>query len=238
MNTKNQIVIAIVCVILGIILSLQYKVFRESLEGTSGNLLKKQSELSNELEKVMKEKKVLVSKLKETEKKLNEIEESASRDNAVIKNLSDTIDKYEILAGMSNVVGEGVEITIDNPPLDQQVNDVNIINSYEEILKLVNELNAAGAEAISINEQRVIGITEIRKAGNFINVNSIPQTNPLIIKAIGNKSSLEGALSFRYGQVTNLRRLGILVDIRTLNEVKIPSYIGKINFKYASTIEE
>ncbi len=238
MKIKNQIVIALVCIVLGIILSLQYKVFRESLEGTSGNLLKKQSELSNELERITQEKKLLTDKLKEKEEELKKIEEAASRDNAVIKNLSDTINRYEILAGMSNVIGEGVEITIDNPPIDQQTTDINIINSYEEILKLVNELNAAGAEAISINEQRVIGITEIRKAGNFINVNSIPQSNPLIIKAIGNKSSLEGALSFRYGQVTNLRRLGILVDIKSLDEVKIPSYIGKINFKYASTSED
>lgn len=238
MKIRNQIAIGIVCVLLGIILALQYKVFQDSLVG-GDSLFKKQTDLTNELFALKEEKQTLILELNKAHDILSEIEESASKDNAIIKNLTDTVHEYEILAGMTEVSGEGVIITIDNPPVDQAtLNDVNIVNQYEQIVKLVNELNASGAEAISINEQRIIALSEIRAAGSSINVNFVPQTTPLVIKAIGKKSALEGALTFRYGQVTLMREASLLVDIKTVDEVIIPRYHGLLNFQYVKTVED
>lgn len=238
MKVKNQIAIGIVCIFLGIILALQYKVFQDSLVG-GDSLFKKQTDLTNELFALKDEKETLINELNDARATLTEIEESASKDNAIIKNLTDTVHEYEILAGMTDVSGEGIIITIDNPPTDQSSqSDVNIVNEYEEIVKLVNDLNAAGAEAISINEQRIIALSEIRAAGSSINVNFIPQTTPFVIKAIGKKSALEGALTFRYGQVTILREASLLVDVKTVDEVFIPRYHGLVNFQYVKTVED
>jgi uncharacterized protein YlxW (UPF0749 family) len=238
MKIKNQIAIGIVCVFLGIIIAMQYKVFQVSLSG-GDSLFKKQTDLTNELFVLREEKDQLNSELNDVRTKLQEIEESASTDNAIIKNLKDDVREYEILAGMTDVVGEGIVITIDNPPNDQSgLTDVSVVNEYDEIVKLVNDLNAAGAEAISINEQRVIAISEIRAAGNSINVNFVPQTAPIVIKAIGKKSALEGAITFRYGQVTKLREASLLVDVKAIDEVLIPRYHGLVNFQYVKTVEE
>ncbi|MCH4890223.1 DUF881 domain-containing protein [Acidaminobacter sp. JC074] len=236
MKIKNQIAIGIVCVALGIILALQYKIFQDSLAG-GDSLFKKQTDLTNELFILKEEKQQLLVELDAARTTLLEIEESASKDNAIIKNLTDTIREYEILAGMTDVSGQGIVVTIDNPPADQNTTDISVVNYYDEVLKLVNDLNAAGAEAISINEQRVIAISEIRAAGNSINVNFVPQTTPLVIKAIGKKDALEGALTFRYGQVTRLREANLLVDVKVLDEVIIPRYHGLINFEYVETIK-
>lgn len=238
MKIKNQIAIGIVCVFLGIIIAMQYKVFQVSLSG-GDSLFKKQTDLTNELFVLREEKDQLNSELNDVRTKLQEIEESASTDNAIIKNLKEDVREYEILAGMTDVVGEGIVITIDNPPNDQSgLTDVSVVNEYDEIVKLVNDLNAAGAEAISINEQRVIAISEIRAAGNSINVNFVPQTAPIVIKAIGKKSALEGAITFRYGQVTKLREASLLVDVKAIDEVLIPRYHGLVNFQYVKTVEE
>ncbi len=238
MKIKNQIAIGIVCVFLGIIIAMQYKVFQVSLSG-GDSLFKKQTDLTNELFVLREEKDQLNSELNDVRTKLQEIEESASTDNAIIKNLKDDVREYEILAGMTDVVGQGIVITIDNPPNDQSgLTDVSVVNEYDEIVKLVNDLNAAGAEAISINEQRVIAISEIRAAGNSINVNFVPQTAPIVIKAIGKKSALEGAITFRYGQVTKLREASLLVDVKAIDEVLIPRYHGLVNFQYVKTVEE
>lgn len=238
MKIKNQVAIGIVCIFLGIIIALQYKIFQDSLAG-GDSLFKKQTDLTNELFALKEEKAQLITELDEVRTTLQDIEESASRDNAVIKNLTDTVREYEILAGMTDVSGEGIVITIDNPPSEQTaLADVNVVNYYDEVLKVVNDLNAAGAEAISINEQRIIALSEIRAAGNSINVNFVPQTTPLVIKAIGKKFTLEGALSMRYGQIERLRNANLLVDVKVLDEVIIPRYHGLIDFKYVETIKD
>lgn len=237
MRIRNQIAIGIVCMLLGIILSMQYKIFRDTL-GDGLAPFKRQTELTNELLTLREEKEQLNQELSDIRATLSEIETAASQDNAIIKNLSDTVRKYEILAGMTDVKGEGIVITIDNPSVDQNsLMDVNVVNYYEEILKLINDLNAAGAEAIAFNDQRIISLSEIRAAGSSINVNYVPQTVPIVIKAIGKSNALEAALTYRFGQVTRLREASLLVDVKVMDEVIVPRYHGLIDFKYAETVE-
>lgn len=233
----NQISIGIVCVVLGFIVSIQYQMFQTSLgEGLAP--FKRQTELTNELLALKKEKSQLSEELQKVMGSLSEIETAASKDNAIIRNLTTTVREYELLAGMTDVKGEGILVTVDNPPVDPSTySEANVTNQYIEILKLINDLNAAGAEAISINEQRIIGLSEIRAAGQYLNVNFVPQTLPITIKAIGKKSALDGALTFRFGQITRLRDVGLLVDIKQLDEIIIPRYHGLVNFQYVESIE-
>lgn len=237
MKIKNQIAIGIVCMVLGMIIAMQYKIFQDTL-GDGLAPFKRQTELTNELISLKKEKEQLNNELASTRATLLDIETAASQDNAIIKNMTDTIREYEILAGMTDVKGEGIVVTIDNPVADQNAMlDISVVNEYENIVKLINDLNAAGAEAISINDQRIIGLTEIRAAGGAINVNFVPQSTPLVIKAIGKSSALEGALTYRFGQVAALRDARLLVDVKTVNEVIIPRYHGLVDFQYVETIE-
>jgi len=233
----NQIAIGIVCIFLGFIVAVQYQMFQASL-GDGLAPFKRQTELTNELLALKEEKTQLIQELDKVRDSLTEIETSASKDNAIIRNLTNTVREYELLAGMTSVKGEGIEVRIENPPVDPaNYTETNVISQYAEILKMVNDLNAAGAEAISINEQRITGRSEIRAAGQYLNVNFVPQSLPIVVKAIGKKSALEGALTFRFGQITHLRDVGLLVDIKRLDEVIIPRYHGIINFQYAETIE-
>lgn len=237
MKIKNQIAIGIVCMFLGIILSLQYKVFQENLANDIVPF-KRQTELTNELISLKEAKDKLIQELNEKEATLLAIEESASKDNAIIKNLTDTIREYEILAGMTDVAGEGIIITIDHPPSDpNSASNVNVVNVYDTIVLLVNELNAAGAEAVAINEQRLTSLSEIRAAGMSINVNFVPQSVPITVKAIGKASALEGAVNYRFGLVNELRKDGMLVDVKTLDDLVIPKYHGIIDFQYVETLE-
>jgi len=75
---------------------------------------------------------------------------------------------------------------------------------YDDLLKLVNELNAAGAEAIAINDERIIATTEIRNAGNYIVINTNRYSAPFEIKAIGNPDTLEAALKLLGGVADDL----------------------------------
>lgn len=238
MTFKNQIAMGSVCFVLGVILAVQYSTIQKNyLSGISP--FSRQTDLTTELITLKEEKVNLVKELEAARVVLQEIEEAASEDNAIIKNLNNTVRDYEILAGMTDVIGEGIIVTLDDPPSDPNLSyEYTVTDHYEKVVLLINELNSAGAEAISINEQRVISISEIRAAGNSINVNFVPQTLPIIIKAIGKKSALEGSLTGRYGLVPELRRYQLLVDVNTMDEIIIPRYRGKIDFQYANTVKE
>jgi uncharacterized protein YlxW (UPF0749 family) len=138
---------------------------------------------------------------------------------------------------MTKVSGTGIMITIDNPPQDVNLGlDKNIAYDYKLILDLINELNSAGAEAIAINEQRMVNNTEVRLAGTQVNVNTIPISPPFVIKAIGNSRTLDGALNQRFGIVQNIREIGYYIEVKQVETIELPAFNGSIKFQYANTV--
>ncbi len=236
MKIKDRIVVGFVCVVLGIGMATQYKLIQNNyLNGLSPS--KRQSDLTNEYINLKKEKDRLIVKLEESQNILITLEAAASEKNDTIKDLQEKIADYEILAGMRAVIGPGVVITIDNPPGDFFNENGKVEERYIEILSLVNELNSSGAEAISINEQRIISLSGIRTAGRELIINGVPQTAPIVVRAIGKKQALEGSITPRGGIVATIREgTKLLVDVKVMDEVKIPKYTGTINFKYIKPI--
>ena len=103
----------------------------------------------------------------------------------------------------------------------------------------VNKLNEAGAEAISINEQRIVSKTEISLAGSNVNINSVPTAPPFIIKAIGDKDTLEATLNIRFGIVYTMReQYSLQISVKKQDEIIIPRYNGIIKFRYAKPVDE
>jgi uncharacterized protein YlxW (UPF0749 family) len=103
---------------------------------------------------------------------------------------------------------------------------------------LVNELNAAGAEAISINGQRVISSTEIRQAGTHININTVEFAPPFEVKAIGDPKTLEGAVMMRGGIIEDIQNSEIAVTVTQEQNIKIAKYNGVIEKKFAKVVKE
>jgi len=66
-------------------------------------------------------------------------------------------------------------------------------------LQLINELTLAGAEAISINDQRIVAMTDVVNPLDFILINGERVTSPFTIKAIGDTTHLQSALSIKGG---------------------------------------
>ena len=98
---------------------------------------------------------------------------------------------------------------------------------------LLNELNSSGAEAIAINEQRIISTSEIRLAGNHIVINGEKFSRPFVFKVIGDAKTLQSAIELRGGIVELLNSNYIQVTIKSEDEIIIPSYKSIIDFNYA-----
>ena len=106
----------------------------------------------------------------------------------------------------------------------------NYIVHDNDLRNIVNELKNAGAEAISINGQRIVSTTAITCIGNVIKINDEKVTSPFVIKAIGFPERFE-TLSRSGGILDNLDDY-LEISTRKLDNVKIPKYTGVIASKY------
>ena len=130
--------------------------------------------------------------------------------------------------GKTDVEGQGIEIIIRETG-NEEVPRI----SADDLLLIVNALKLAGAEAISINDARIINMSDIVDINNsFIKVNGQRIVAPYVIKAIGNQTYLESGLIGNGGYVDELKKIGHDISIEKINKVKITKYNGEIKTKY------
>ena len=222
---QGQAAIALVCVVLGFMLALQ---FRTTQDIRSSVPFQRIEDLSQRLSQTEKEKEALLKQVQELRRTSGA--ETVSRENELIK----------MGAGVLTLEGPGVVITIDDskrPSKPGENPNLYLIHD-EDILKVVNELKAAGAEALSINEQRLIASSEIRCAGPTLSVNNTRYSPPYDLRAIGDPQTLENALKMRGGVVETLQFWGIQVTIKKQEVVKIPGYKGTFRFELGKPVKE
>ncbi len=233
-HIKLKLSLALVCVVLGIMVTLQYRTVNQGIGPVSDYRAK---ELASQLKKVREERDKLITMKNEYEVKIREYENSASQGSITAKMLKKELDNVRILAGLEDVQGPGITVKVDDLKFAEETQYALI--TYSMLLEIVNELNAAGAEAISINDQRVVSNTEIRQTGGIhININMVSYAPPFEFKVIGDPKTLEAALRLREGVVEKIESYNIAVTITQEQLVNIPKYNGVIEKKYAQAVKE
>lgn len=165
-------------------------------------------------------------KLKETDQNLEMLKKRVA-DLQINEELQEKIDKYETILGMTDVKGEGIVVSVSDNDNYSRNNSFASINSSNylvhdgNLVAIVNELKAAGAEAISINEKRITGTTAITCAGNVIQVNGEKVGSPFVIKAIGNKNLLYGEIMKNGGTISKLKKYGVITEIKKDDNIEI-----------------
>lgn len=231
-NKATWISIASVCLVLGIMLAIQFKTtqsYQQSL------LPSRINELSQRLTAVTEERDALAEEVLELRKKLKN-----SRDyNKAMADLQEELQRVSMAACMLPVEGPGVIVTLDDSKrvLQPGENPNDLLIHDTDLLMVVNELKASGAEAISINGERITAMTEIRCAGTMILVNWNKISPPFEIRAIGNPDMLESGLMIRGGVVEMLKVWGVQVNVQKVSKVSVPAYNGKLKFEYSTPVE-
>lgn len=216
MKIARNIAMTIVCILLGIMLALQYKSinYNQSMASFEN---KRSDELKDELIKLTDQKDSLQQKLKELEKDNQTYANAKAGDSAAAQQLKDDLNKARIFAGLLDVKGKGIIVTLDN-------NAFIHVEDYD-ILNVVNELRAAGAQAISVNDERIVAMTEIREAGQYIMVNGKQFEAPFVIKAISDPDDLERSLTLIGGVVEILEEAQLNVSVKKADEVVIKQFV-------------
>lgn len=234
-KTKVGIVLGLMCLALTYGICLQIRTVESSNVKVSQNY-----EENNLRAEVLKFKEKYDNKYKElenAEKELEQERENATKNNTELEDTETQIKKSNRMLGLTEVKGPGVIVTLQ----DSKMNTANALNISDlvvhdlDVLSVINELKNAGAEAISINNQRLVSTTAISCEGNVININGEKIGSPFTIKAIGLPESL-AALSRPGGYLEILKGYEIEAELKKSNDITIPKYTGKIEFVYGKSV--
>ena len=234
---RSQISIGIICILLGFMTTYQFKMISKQNSVTDAN--KNMPEIISENEQLKKSKEEMQKKIAELDAKTKEYENSAMGRDEQSELLFKELEETRILTGGTEVEGEGMIIYITpksnifgSNPDSQLINDTDLVH-------IVNELNAADAEAISINDIRLTSRSGIRNAGNAIIINDerVSYNKRVVIKAIGRKDILESAISFP-GAIPQTLSQSCDISMEKSSEIKIPKYNKTYKFEFAKPIEK
>lgn len=145
----------------------------------------------------------------------------------------------ESAASMTAVSGPGMRVTLTDAPADVKppgVGDDSLVVHQQDIQAVVNALWAGGAEAMTIQGQRVIATTGIKCVGNTVVLHGIPYAPPYVIEAIGDGESMQAALDESpavgiYRQYTEAYGLGY--EAETADNLELPSFSGSTGVRFA-----
>jgi uncharacterized protein YlxW (UPF0749 family) len=147
------------------------------------------------------------------------------------------------LAGLTPVTGPAVTVTLDDAPGSISAEGVDgdlLVVHQQDIQAVVNALWSGGAEAMTIQGQRVIATTGIKCVGNTVVLHGVPYAPPYVISAIGDPERLRTALTRStaleiYRQYVEAYALGYREETQAIAE--FPAYRGSLELPHARTAQ-
>lgn len=234
---KRQIAITlgIMCALLTFAIALQVNTINAAVEIVG--VERTENKLRDQVLEWKEQYDKLYSQLEQTEKNLEKVRQDVTKDDSSAKDMEEELRVSNILLGLTEVSGSGVIVKLDDNRnvTTETIGVYESISQYlihdEDLRTIVNELKNAGAEAISINGQRIVNSTAITCDGNVIMINGEKIGAPFEIKAIGFQEMFIGALLRPGGYIEVLNNDGIITSVEKQDNIKIPKYNGILDAK-------
>ena len=128
-------------------------------------------------------------------------------------------------------------LTISEVFSNEKTVAVQAVIDEKQVFELVNDLRNAGAEAISVNDQRIVNTSAVSCIGNVVKINGEKVGAPYKISAIGAPDVLYSAMKIPGGYLDLLTKYGVKVSYEKSYEITVPKFEGVYNFTYMKTVE-
>jgi uncharacterized protein YlxW (UPF0749 family) len=173
--------------------------------------------------------------------RLAQYETEAVSETGMVKLMAEQLNSSRVALGLLPVKGPGVQLELDDSTMragnDFGGQDLYVVHDYD-LVQISNELRAAGAEAISLNGQRLVSGSAIICSARLIKVNDETISPPFTFLAIGNKDNLMSALNIRDGVLDRLRVMQFKVKLTPKEELVIPPIAIAPSYKFAKPVIE
>ena len=158
---------------------------------------------------------------------LENLRKSSASNSEESEKLEKELTEYNRLLGYTDVTGKGIVITL------QDSDSTGDLIHYIDLVEVVNELFNQGADAVSINNQRIVSTTAISCNGNVVKINSVP----FVIKAIGSPTELYSTMLRPNAYLDFMKNDGIRVKVEKKDSITVPKYTGTRQYKYLQVVE-
>lgn len=221
--TKANVLATVLAVLLGVGIATQVQLTQER-----GLSELSQTDLVRVLDDVSVRSARLDAQVRELEATRDRLKSGTGSTAEALEQAQRRLDTLSILAGTVGAQGPGITISISDP--QSQV-------ASPVVLDLIQELRDAGAEAIEVGGVRVVASTYVTDSPDGLQVDGIPVTRPLLVKAIGVAGTLSSAMTIPGGVVETVRQKGAQATIAESDEVQITSTHRPTPMEYAQPVE-
>ena len=171
----------------------------------------------------------------ENQNKIQEYNTAMSENAETTEIVDKELNQAKTLLGLTDVKGSGVIVTLTD------TEEALYTYTADDLLQLINELKYAGAEAISINDNRIINLTDIAMiSDNLIVMNggNTRISSPYVVKAIGDQKYLTSTLSMKNsGYIDQMEANGMKIELEQKDNIEIKAYTGELDSKYMKEVE-
>ena len=233
MQNRGELAVMAVCVVVGFLLAAQLRGVQlaGAPDATNASPLETLQSLYND---VVEERDGLTEQVGQLQSELELYRQQAASGDEGSEALKTELEQMEITAGLTDVEGPGVTVVLeDSTQANVTGDEADYLIHDNDILSVINELRSAGAEAISLNGERILATSEVRCTGAVVTVNGRRYAAPYVIFAIGDPDTLYSALTMRNGVVDILSQWGITVRVTASDQLLIPAYSGTVDYQYA-----
>ncbi|WP_165367991.1 DUF881 domain-containing protein, partial [Phytoactinopolyspora endophytica] len=165
-------------------------------EGSAGVASAEREGLADRIRSQEEQTERLQATVNSLQSEIAELEDDQLQDSAGGQQVREALQRLQGSAGTAALSGPGISVELNDAEHPDQTDDPNLAVVLDfDLQQVVNGLWFAGAEAISINEQRITSLTPIRTANDLINVNGVPLSPPYEVLALGDSRTLASRFS-------------------------------------------
>ncbi|SHN15065.1 DUF881 domain-containing protein [Gracilibacillus kekensis] len=223
--TKQKLMIGFVCLLIGFMVAILFNTNQQPVDRETRDTW----EIRSALQEEQKMQQNLYQEIAIAEKMLLEYQEQTEHQQ--IDSLKESIEALQKEAGLTEIVGNGVVLTIEPLFLDEGYQEFPSLNA--ELLQLfINDLNAYGANEMAVGNQRIVNITPIRDVNGEVYVNnSSIGSLPVEIRVL-TKDTERLINHIEVSEINDYFALeNVTISFKEQEKIKLPKYEGTINFK-------
>ncbi|MBC8062278.1 MAG: DUF881 domain-containing protein [Clostridiaceae bacterium] len=170
--------------------------------------------------------------------KLNKYESVGLNNTKLAQEMKNELLKNKMAYGTTDLHGQGIRITLDDGPEEiKRTWSLYMVHNYD-LAMILNFLKIAGAEAISVNGERITNMTTVDCDGVFIQTNDNQIYSPFTIEVIGNKDVLYEYMNREEYVKRMLIVRKLRVDIQQVEDVKINGFNRNIKSKFLTVLNK
>lgn len=168
---------------------------------------------------------------------------AGAADDAALRRQQRRVERLSEPAGLVAMTGPGMRIALEDAPRSVQVPGLDpnlLVVHQQDIQAFVNALWAGGAEAITLQGQRLISTVGIKCVGNTVVLDGVPYSPPYVIEAIGNQGRLHAALEASPEVSTYAdyaERYGLGLEQEDVDEIEAPAHAGSVSLRHATMMD-